>query len=148
MIEWPTIGDYPVDDYIDGFVYETLSTEGFLVIMLVKSNTNDWYCREIVRMLWRLYLKRSLSCNEHIGGHIGGHNEDFKYGEPINHGLNANNNSNEPPTEKVGFRRQFEHMVDEASTVVNQTPRCKGLSLNVNNNKNNDIMQLSKLENV
>lgn len=59
MLLWPFTYNYHIDKYINSFVYDYLSTEGFLMIMLIKANTQDWHCRSIVRCLWKFYMTRS-----------------------------------------------------------------------------------------
>ncbi|CAF0710219.1 unnamed protein product [Brachionus calyciflorus] len=58
MLIWPFKYNYRVDTYINSFVDEYLSTEGFLALMLIKSNTQDWHCRSIVRVLWKHHTSR------------------------------------------------------------------------------------------
>ncbi|RNA23122.1 Tetratricopeptide repeat 28 [Brachionus plicatilis] len=58
MLVWPFRYKYNIELYIDSFVKDYLNTEGFLALMLIKSNTQDWHCRNIVRLLWNYYVDR------------------------------------------------------------------------------------------
>lgn len=52
MLAWPNNSFQITGKELDQFVYNYLSTEGFLVLMLIRFNTQDWACRRIVRLLW------------------------------------------------------------------------------------------------
>ncbi len=56
MLLWPYTPSGASNHHVKSFIYEYLSGEGFLVLMLIKSNTKDWYCRSLVKELWRLYM--------------------------------------------------------------------------------------------
>jgi hypothetical protein len=56
MLIWPYRPCGATSDQVHAFIYEYLSGEGFLVLMLIKSNTKDWYCRTLVKELWRLFM--------------------------------------------------------------------------------------------
>lgn len=58
MLAWPFKYKYNIELYIDSFVQDYLNTEGFLALMLIKSNTQDWHCRNIIRLLWNYYINR------------------------------------------------------------------------------------------
>lgn len=60
MLSWPFDYEYKLGVYIDAFVKQYLRTEGFLVLMLIKSNTQDWHCRMIVNMLWKNYVAKLI----------------------------------------------------------------------------------------
>jgi len=53
---WPENYNFDVDRHLDFFVYDYLSTEGYLVLMLIKSNTQDWHFRIILKNLWKHYM--------------------------------------------------------------------------------------------
>lgn len=65
ILLWPFRYNYQIDKYVDSFVYDYLNTEGFLVLMLIRSNTQDWYCRILVRVLWKLYMARFNDESDH-----------------------------------------------------------------------------------
>lgn len=58
MLVWPFKHENNIELYSDSFVKDYLNTEGFLILMLIKSNTQDWHCRNIVRILWNFYVQR------------------------------------------------------------------------------------------
>jgi hypothetical protein len=65
ILLWPYAYDHDIDLYIDSFVYEYLSNEGFLVLMLIKSNVQDWHLRMLIRDLWLAYMQRIKEPNSH-----------------------------------------------------------------------------------
>jgi hypothetical protein len=61
MLTWPYSEINVSEQALSTFVYEYLSGEGFLLIMLIKSNTQDWYSRSLVKELWKLYITNTQS---------------------------------------------------------------------------------------
>ena len=57
MLMWPYRQGSLNEKQLKSFVYDYLSGEGFLMLMLIKSNTQDWYCRSLVKELWKLFVK-------------------------------------------------------------------------------------------
>lgn len=110
MLLWPLAYNYEIDKHADSFIYEYLSTEGFFVLMLIKSNTKDWYCRAILRLLWKFHLNRT-TC-ELNASYLRFHNNENRN---QNNG-NQNQNNEEmienqfyktPTTEKALYRRDL-----------------------------------------
>jgi hypothetical protein len=64
MLTWPFKYNYNIRRYIGPFVHSYLRSEGFLVLMLIKSNTQDWHCRVILRHLWKYYIMRQRQVND------------------------------------------------------------------------------------
>jgi hypothetical protein len=58
MLMWPYNVELDAENYLDLFVYDYLSTEGYLVLMLIKANTQDWYCRTIIQNLYKSFVSR------------------------------------------------------------------------------------------
>ena len=58
-LKWPLNEFYePNKDLFNSFVNEYLTSEGFLAIVLIQSNTNSWNSRLILRSLWTMYVMR------------------------------------------------------------------------------------------
>ena len=75
--------------------------KGFLVLMLIRSNTQDWHCRMVVNLLWKNYLKRNLGgemntihvSNQNVSG-----GEGFEYGSKEKYHLNKSPVPGQTPT--------------------------------------------------
>jgi hypothetical protein len=57
MLEWPFRPNHSSHGLINSFVHDYLSSEGFLMLMLIKSNAKDWHCRSLIKELWTLYMR-------------------------------------------------------------------------------------------
>ncbi len=93
---WPLAYSYhqeKLEKYADSFIYDYMSTEGFLVIMLIKSNTKDWYSRAILRLLWKFHLRRLSNDSSFLHFYEGENQEEIN--EHMEKGLKS------PSTEKV-----------------------------------------------
>ena len=114
MLTWPFKYKYNIRRYIKSFTSDYLRTEGFLVMMLVKSNTQDWHCRIIMRNLWKYYMNRQEFKTE-IGSYqltdqIMEENEEYFYQQHMN-----NKSPVSSQTLKCPYRRKLD-LNDEALT--------------------------------
>lgn len=126
MLLWPFKYNYHIDKFIDSFVYDYLSTEGFLVLMLIKANTQDWHCRSIVRVLWKFYIQRLR--DDVDSPRLGGGEEN-----EFNHFTGVSS------TVKVPTRREYNYEMRDLqnSTPIRTTAASKIISLPEKECKNN-----------
>lgn len=106
MLMWPLAYSYhqeKLEKYADSFIYDYMSTEGFLVIMLIKSNTKDWYSRAILRLLWKFHINRLSNDGSFIQFHDVDNREDMN--------LNIEKTFKSPSTEKVKIKVEFYHLI-------------------------------------
>ena len=73
-----------------------LATEGFLVLMLIRSNTQDWYCRVLVSILWKRFIKLKQPNNNEYNNELGGGGNDMSTVK-VNDRYNINDNVNVTP---------------------------------------------------
>jgi hypothetical protein len=137
ILQWPYKYEYEINRYIDSFVYDYLSSEGFLVLMLIKSNTQDWHCRMLIRKLWLSYVNRINEIN-----HIHSENCDENNNNNNNtkmFDLNINSNiANSPKTVKVPTRRDINVELTNVNTTPNTFYNINKLKfLNDSDSKNN-----------
>jgi hypothetical protein len=132
ILQWPYKYDYEINRYIDSFIYDYLSTEGFLVLMLIKSNTQDWHCRMLFRNLWLFYVNR-INGTKHV------ESEDCENNTKMFESNITNNNIvNSPKTVRVPMRRDINIDLNSANTTPNTFYNINKLKfLNENDSKNN-----------
>lgn len=118
MLVWPFKRKNNIELYIDSFVKNYLNTEGFLTLMLIKSNTQDWHCRNIVRILWNFYVHRIK--------------QEAEIMTPVPCDQN-NNLINSSSTVKVVNRREFNYKPMDAPV----TPTFRSSFINKSECKNN-----------
>lgn len=130
MLSWPFDNDYNIKKFLDQFVYNYLSTEGVLVLMLIKSNTQDWHCRMIINILWKNFVKyRSES---EMIKQIEIDQDNLKFYEREH--MNVNKSPISSQTIKCEGRRKLN--MDMNSSLSEFSPVSKSLS---NSNKNEPI---------
>jgi len=108
LLSWPFNYDSSIEANLDPFVKKYLRTEGFLVLMLIKSNSQDWHCRMVVNLLWKNYLKRNLDGElnaVHVSNVSSGEGSGFEYSSEEKYHLNKSPVSSQ--TVKIDNRRKL-----------------------------------------